>query len=209
MGFTETIRTLVRGVYALSPYAWCDFWMKKKEAQFAEGSDNFIRWRERRKATSERYILYWFFASVLLFILSPSLPTWFAVPLLLRALGVMNKELGVVVFGTCKITEGNMVAASDRTIVLALVNYLTVMLIFATVYSLVGVFEAVPDFTVGDLALWPLIQSANIQFTLSQAFTPLDQLGWFICIFQSGFCFLFGTIVISMFVSLLNVRPQS
>lgn len=57
------------------------------------------------------------------------------------------------------------------------------------------------------LPVWPLIQSMNIQFTLTSAFAPADLLSWFICLFHSGFCFMFGTIVISIFVSLLDIRP--
>ena len=57
------------------------------------------------------------------------------------------------------------------------------------------------------LPVWPLIQAMNIQFTLTSAFAPADLLSWALCLFHSGFCFMFGTIVISMFVSLLNIQP--
>lgn len=207
MQFADTVKTSIRGVYALSPYFWADTYLKRKEFENEEGTAARQVWRNRRLLLSERYIVYWLFASIVLFFLTPLLPIWVAIPLLLRALGILNKELGVILFGICKITEGTMVAATGRVIVLGLTNYLTAMGLFATVYALIGQFENIPDYTQLSLPVWPLIQSMNIQFTLTSAFAPADLLSWFICLFHSGFCFMFGTIVISMFVSLLNIRP--
>jgi hypothetical protein len=206
MQFADTVKLTIQGVYSLSPYFWADSYLKKRELAFQEGSEQQI-WRTRRLLLSERYIVYWLFAAIAFFILTPVLPGWFAIPLMLRALGILNKELGVILFGTCKITEGTMVAASGRVIVLGLVNYLTAMFLFATSYALVCSFENIPLYTQLALPVWALIQAMNVQFTLSAAFPPANLLSWFVFLFHSGFCFMFGTIVISMFVSLLNIQP--
>lgn len=207
MQFTDTVKSAIRGVYSLSPYFWVDSYLKKKELENLEGSSEQKAWRTKRLLLSERYIVYWFFGSIALFLLTPVMHAWIAIPLLLRALGILNKELGVILFGICKITEGTMVAASGRAIVLGLVNYITAMFLFASSYALLCHFSNIPEFTQLALPIWPLIQAMNIQFTLTGAFQPANLLSWFVCLFQSGFCFMFGTIVISMFVSLLNIRP--
>ena len=207
MQFADTVKLSIQGIYMLSPYFWVDSYLKKRELSFLEGSEQQKIWRTRRLLLSERYIVYWLFVAIALFILTPVLPGWLAVPLLLRALGILNKELGVILFGTCKITEGTMVAASGRVIVLGLVNYLTAMFLFASSYALICSFENIPEYTQLVLPVWALIQAMNVQFTLSAAFPPANLLTWFISLFHSGFCFMFGTIVISMFVSLLNIQP--
>ncbi len=207
MTFTDTVQACIRAIYSFSPYFWADSYLKSREFQHEVGSSAQQQWRSRRLVLSERYIVYWLFGSLILFLLSPLLSSWIAAPLLLRVLGILNKELGVILFGICKITEGTAVAASGRVIVLGLTNFLTAMMLFATSYALLGQFNDIPDYTQGALPLWPLIQAMNIHFTLSSAFQPADLLSWFLGIYQSGFCFLFGTIVISMFVSLLNIKP--
>ena len=207
MKFADTVKATIQGVYATSPYFWVDSYLKGKEFQHPEGSEQQKAWRNPRLLLSERYIVDWLFVAIALFLVTPVLSWWLAIPLLLRVLGILNKELGVILFGTCKITEGAMVAASGRVIVLGLVNYLTAMFLFASAYALIASFENIPAFTQLALPVWPLIQAMNVQFTLTSAFPPGDLLTWFICLFHSGFCFMFGTIVISMFVSLLNIRP--
>ncbi|EAR59570.1 hypothetical protein [Neptuniibacter caesariensis] len=207
MKFADTVKVAIQGVYATSPYFWADSYLKRKEQACSEASEQQKLWRTKRLLLSERYIVYWLFAAMAIFLLTPILPWWCAIPLLLRVLGILNKELGVILFGTCKITEGTMVAASGRVIVLGLVNYLTAMFLMASVYALIGSLEKIPDYAQLSLPIWSLIQAMNIQFTLTSAFPPADLKTWFICLFHSGFCFLFGTIVISMFVSLLNIKP--
>lgn len=207
MPFAELVKLIIQGIYMLSPYCWADSYLKKREFRFQEGSEEQKKWRRWRLLISEKYIVYWLFAAIALFILTPILPQWTAGLLLLRALGIINKELGVILFGTCKITEGTMVAASGRVIVLGLVNFLTGMFLFVSAYALICSFEAIPAYTERSLPLWALIQGMSVQFTLSNAFPPADLLTWFITLFHSGFCFMFGTIVISMFVSLLNIQP--
>lgn len=207
MKFADTVRSSIRAVYWLSPYCWADNYLKRQELQHDSGSTGQEQWRDSRLLLSERYIVYWMFGSVLLFLLSPLLSSWLVIPLLLRILGILNKELGVILFGICKITEGTRVAATGRAIVLALTNFVTAMMLFATCYALVGQFEGVPSYSQGALPLWPLIQAMNVQFTLANAFAPADLLSWFMSLFHSGFCFMFGTLVISMFVSLLSIKP--
>ncbi|BBB25797.1 hypothetical protein [Amphritea japonica] len=207
MQFADTVKSTIQGVYSFSPYFWVDSYLKKREFGFNEGSEDQQAWRSRRLLLSERYIVYWFFTAMALFVLTPVLPVWVAIPLLLRVMGILNKELGVILFGICKITEGTMVAASGRVIVLGLVNYLTAMFLFASSYALICSFGSIPEYTQLTLPVWPLIQAMNVQFTLTSAFPPANLMTWFVCLFHSGFCFMFGTIVISMFVSLLNIKP--
>ncbi len=207
MMFAETVKASIKGVYALSPYYWLDSYLKAKESQHDVGSVEQQKWRTKRLLLSERYIVYWLFGSIALLFLTPLLSAWFILPLLFRVLGILNKELGVILFGTCKITEGTMVAASGRVIVLGLANYLTAMFLFSSIYALAGSFDNIPQYTQLALPLWPMIQAMSIQFTLTSAFPPADLLSWGLCLIHSGFCFLFGTIVISMFVSLLNIKP--
>lgn len=207
MKFADTVKVAIQGVYATSPYYWVDRYLQAREQAYPEGSDGQQAFRTQRLLLSERYIVYWLFAAIALYLMTPVLPVWVAAPLLLRVLGILNKELGVILFGTCKITEGAMVSASGRVIVLGLTNYLTALFLLASAYALLGHFDNIPEYTQLALPVWPLIQAMNVQFTLTSAFPPANLLTWFICLFHSGFCFLFGTIVISMFVSLLNIRP--
>ena len=212
MKFADTIKSTIRGIYGLSPYCWADSYLKQREQQHPADSDEQQALRTRRLLLSERYIVYWLFGSIALFLLSPLLGQWFgpwlSAPLLLRVLGILNKELGVILFGICKITEGTFVSATGRVIVLALTNFLTAMFLFATSYALIGQFQTPPDYAVAGLPLWPLIQAMNVHFTLGSAFEPASLGSWLLSLYHSGFCFLFGTIVISMFVSLLNITPQ-
>lgn len=207
MHFADTVRASIRGIYCLSPYCWADTLLKRQESRYPEATNEQKYWRNARLQLSERYIVYWFFLAIALFLLSPLLPGWVAPLLLLRVLGILNKELGVILFGICKITEGRMVATSGRAIVLALVNFLSAVFLFATIYALAADFQNLPAYTLEPLPFWALIQAANIQFTLSTAFEPANLVSWWLCLIQSGFCFMFGTLVISMFVSLLNIRP--
>lgn len=207
MQFADTVKHLIRAVYAFSPYFWADTWLKSKEFAQPENSLERDGWRAKRLMLSERYIVYWFLGSMLLYGVSIYLPWWVALLLCFRVFGILNKELGVILFGICKITEGTKVSASGRVVLLGLVNYLTAMFLFATVYGLTASFQDIPAYTQTFVPLWPFIQAVSLQFTLSPAFIPDDLLTWMLCLYQSGFCFLFGTIVISMFVSLLNIKP--
>jgi hypothetical protein len=46
-----------------------------------------------------------------------------------------------------------------------------------------------------------------IHFTLSGAFVANDLMTWGIVTSQGAFCFAFGTMILSLFVSLLNFKP--
>ena len=202
-------RELIRWVYRLSPYCWLDSLLKRRENRCGGQPTEWNRWRERRKMTSEAYIVGWLLAAVALSVVSGwvSLPWWWCLPLLLRVLGIVNKELGVILFGICKITEGGAVAATGRTIVLALVNYLSAMFLFAASYQFSGRFAGVPAYLSEPEDPVGLVQAFNIQFTLNGPFVPADSWTLAMQSFQGLFCFMFGTMVISLFVSLLNVKP--
>lgn len=200
------VKELIRWIYALSPYFWLDRFFKHKESEFEPESDSWQRYRDKRLFLSEFYIVGWLALSVLLYAASTqvNLPVWLSVLLMLRIVGILNKELGVILFGICKITEGTAVSATGRVIVLAMVNYTTAMFLFASVYQLIGHFSDVPAY----LAVWgALIQSLQTQFALGAPFEPADAQTWWLMTSHGIFCFTFGTIVISLFVSLLNVKP--
>ncbi|MDG6778106.1 hypothetical protein QCB44_05250 [Thiomicrorhabdus sp. zzn3] len=208
MNIAAVVKELIRWIYALSPYFWLDRYFKNREFAFEPESDSWQQLRNRRLFLSEFYIVGWLVLAAGLFILSSlfSLPQWIALLLGLRIIGILNKELGVILFGICKITEGTAVSATGRVIVLAMVNYLTAMFLFAGVYQIVGAFAEVPDYLLG---AWqaPLMQAMHTQFALSPPFVPADLLTWGVLTSHGLFCFMFGTIVISLFVSLLNVKP--
>lgn len=209
----KTVETAIDKIYWLSPYRWADHYLKGCEQQHEQDPPQKKHWRDRRLLLSERYICYWLAAAVVLFMFHPLLATlgyWLMVPLLLRVFGILNKELGVALFNRCKISDGPRVAATGRTIVLALINYLTALFLMAICYALQGAasFKEVPGYQVNGVELWPLIQATKMHFSLSEAFAPLNASGWLLTLFHSGFCFLFGTLVISLFVSLLNVKPE-
>lgn len=209
MNTAELVKQLIRWVYALSPYFWVDNYYKKKEFAYEPESENWQALRNKRLFLSEFYIVGWLGLSFFLTIMTMFLDVadWLVVILLLRVFGIVNKELGVILFGICKITEGSMVSATGRVIVLAMVNFLTAMFLFASVYQISGVFDGVPAYFTGDWPVAGLIQAINVQFTMSGAFTPADSFTWWVSASQGVFCFVFGTIVISLFVSLLNVKP--
>jgi len=203
------VKQLIGWVYRLSPYFWLDNYYKKAELAFEVESESWQALRNKRLFLSEFYIVGWLALSVGLFVLTMffSFADWLVVLLLLRIFGIVNKELGVILFGICKITEGSMVSATGRVIVLAMVNFLTAMFLFASVYQISGVFEEVPAYFLGDYPIAGLIHAVNFQFTMSGAFTAGDLFTWVVGTGHGVFCFVFGTIVISLFVSLLNVKP--
>ncbi len=207
MKIAETARSIIQGIYLLSPYCWVDSYLKSREGRHATGSREQQALRDTRLELSERYIGYWLFAAIGFFLASELLPAWVAVLLLLRAVGILNKELGVVLFGICKITEGTAVSATGRVIVLALVNYLTALFLFAASYAMLGGLDGLPDYAAASERVAGLLHAAQIHFSLASSFEPATLTVAALSTLQSAYCFLFGTLVISLFVSLLSVRP--
>ena len=209
MNTAELVKKMIRWVYMLSPYFWVDNYYKQREFAYEPESTDWQALRNKRLFLSEFYIVGWLGLSVILFVMTLFLDLydWLVFLLILRIFGIVNKELGVILFGICKITEGSMVSATGRVIVLAMVNFLTAMFLFASVYQIKGMFEDVPAYFLGDYPIAGLVNAVNLQFTMSGAFTPADTFTWLVSTSQGVFCFTFGTIVISLFVSLLNVKP--
>jgi len=209
MNTAGLVKQWIRFVYSLSPYFWLDNYFKQQEFAFEAESQEWQAVRNKRLFLSEFYIVGWLVLSFLITILTVfyDLPEWLIVLFLLRIFGILNKELGVILFGTCKITEGGMVSATGRVIVLAMVNFATAMFLFASSYQIKGTFIDVPAYFMGDWPVAGIIQAFHIQFTMSGAFTPADSFSWLLTTSQGMFGFIFGTIVISLFVSLLNVKP--
>lgn len=221
MNIAKLVKQLIRLVYMISPYFWIDRYFKQQEFAFEAESEDWQAIRNKRLFLSEFYIVGWFVTSITLAVLSvfidfsgsensifnSTIATTLVVLLLLRIFGIVNKELGVILFGICKITEGSMISATGRVIVLAMVNFLTAMFLYATVYQIKGRFGDAPDFFSGENSALGLIHSVQMQFTMNGAFTSADSFTWLLTSSQGVFCFVFGTIVISLFVSLLNVKP--
>ena len=221
LNVAELVKQMIRWVYALSPYFWIDNYFKQQELAFKPESDAWQELRNKRLFLSEFYIVSWLVGSMLLVgltvginltgdadsMLNPAVVMVLVGLLLLRIFGIVNKEIGVILFGICKITEGTMVSATGRVIVLAMVNFMTALFLFATVYQLQGQFEDVPSFFAAPNSFAGLVHSVSLHFTMNGAFTPADAFTWLVSISQGIFCFAFGTIVISLFVSLLNVKP--
>jgi len=209
MNISQDTRRLIQWIYALSPYYWLDRHYRIRELDYTPESAEWQQLRDWRLTLSEWYIGGWFALALLFAIvtLRLELHEWLVPLLLLRVGGILNKELGVILFGICKITEGSAISASGRVIVIALVNYVTAMLLFAVTYQSVGVFRETPDYLARGWDWTGLIQSVNMHTTLAGPFPPADGVTWFIMSAQGIFCFMFGTIVLSLFVSLLNIKP--
>lgn len=204
MNTARIIEILVVGIYRLSPYTWIDGLLQRAERRTGPGQ--YKTWRYHVSGT---YINTWFVLSVLAWSGHDLLPAWCIWPAMLRVVGILNKEIGVVLFGRCKITPGRKVAATGRTIVLALENYTSAAFLMAFVYTKAGHF-AIPTGAADGLASGQaLIQALSIQFAMNPAFPPVDQISWSLVMFQTGFAFLFSLIVISLFVSLLEFGASS
>jgi len=209
MDTAGSVKQIIQWLYMLSPYFWVDSYFKNRELDHEPESSDWQALRDKRLFLSEVYIVGWLFVAAGLYVLSLFIEFYagLVILFLLRIFGILNKELGVILFGTCKITEGRMVSATGRVIVLAMVNFLTAMFLFATVYQVNGNFEGVPSYFMSDFPSASLIHAINMQFTMSGAFDPADSFTWLVGTGHGVFCFAYGTIVISLFVSLLSVKP--
>ena len=203
----------INAVYWASPYRWFDEILKSRQnearavRQGDEESERELFWLDRRYIFSDFYILAWLALSVGLYLAHPQLPHWAALPIALRCLGILNKELGVVIFGICKVTEGTSLSASGRVVTLALVNYLTALFCFAALHGILGVMDT-GSFADGAVPLAPLLQAMQLHFALSPAFPPVDRASYLLVSAQSAFVFFFATLIISLFVSILEHRSR-
>lgn len=203
------VKQFINFIYHLSPYFWVDNYYRNRELAYEPESNSWNKLRGKRLFLSEFYIVGWLTLSIVLYVstLYFEFSVWLVIILAIRIFGIVNKELGVILFGICKVTEGSMVSATGRVIVLAMVNYLTAMFLFASIYQIAGSFDGVPSYFVIDYPISGFIQAVNVQFTMNGAFAPDDAFTWLVTTSQGVFCFVFGTIVISLFVSLLSVKP--
>jgi len=205
MFVASTAKFIIDKLYWTSPYRWVDEWQKRLEQEARQSNQDWEKIRRRRYLLSEIYIVGWLGLAILSLILYQWLPTVLAYVLMLRVLGILNKELGVVLFGICKITEGKKVSSSGRVIMVALVNYLTVGLLFSFLYSKLGTYQ-INGTIVSPLPVqYALVQGLSVQFTLQAAYTPADPQTWLFIVGQTAFCFIFGTIILALFVSLLRL----
>jgi hypothetical protein len=128
-------KCLINAIYWLSPCRWIDEHYKKRESGIRSNSPAWKAIRRKRYLISEYYIPGWLLGSALAVFVAKDLPAWFVPLFLLRILGILDKELGVLLFGICKITEGRAISTGPRVVILALVNYATIALLFAFTYQ--------------------------------------------------------------------------
>lgn len=208
MLIAQAFKFIIDKIYWTSPYRWLDEWLKHLENRPKLSRKNWEKVRQRRYLLAEIYFILWFGLAVLFLVFNQRLSVLLVYVSLLRIIGILNKELGVVLFGICKITEGKRVSSSGRVISNAFLNYITTGLLFAFVYSKFGLYQVNATVTASLTIQQAIIQSFSMHFTLSPAFVPANTFSWIFIIGQSIFCFIFGTIIISMFVSLLNLKPE-
>ncbi len=206
-------RATINLIHWTSPYRWFDEILKSSQMAARRDSADGVEsrrelfWLRRRYILSDCYILSWLAASIIIYLLHPQLPRWMAVLIGLRCFGILNKELGVVLFGICKVTEGGDVSASGRVVTLALINYTSSLFCFAALHGMLGNIE-VQSLVDGAVPIAPLLQSIQLHFALSPAFPPVSLTGYLLVAAQSIFVFFFATIIISLFVSLLERRSR-
>src|ERR1700724_968729 len=191
------VKFLINAVYWLSPYRWIDEYYKMREGQTDCNSPAWQAIRHRRYLISEYYILGWLVGTFLAALFAKDLPAWFVFLFLLRILGILNKELGVLLFGICKITEGRDIYTAPRVVILALANYATLALLFAFTYQKISLPVA---------RCQALIQAFSVGLTFAPALPPGDDSQWFLVLLQGAACFLFLGVVITQFVSLLQLE---
>ncbi len=199
-------KLLIDKLYWTSPYRWIDEWQQTLE-RGAKTKEEFKKIRNRRYLISECYILAWFGLSILLLAINQWLPVVLVCLLVLRVIGILNKELGVVLFAICKITKGPNVSPSARVIILALINYLTAGLLFASLYAKIGSYQLDGSAIASPMPIdHAIVQSLSILFTLSPAYAPLDLQTRLLAMGESMFCYLFGILIIATFVSLIRLN---
>jgi hypothetical protein len=199
---------LIDKFYWTSPYRWLDEWQNRLEKRAGSKEDR-KKIRRLRYLSSECYILGWLGLSILFLMINPLLPTVLVYFLMLRVIGILNKESGVVLFGICKITPRQKVSSPARVIILALVNYLTSGFLFASLYAKVGSYQLDNSAIVSPLPIdYAIVQALSILFTLSPAYDPLDLQTKVLTISESIFCYLFGILIITTFVNLIRLSSS-
>ena len=204
----RTAKFIINMLYWTSPYRWLDEWQKRLEQKAKKSGKDWRKIRQRRYWITDVYFIGWLGFAILCLVLHKWLPMFLAYVLMLRVVGILNKELGVVLFGICKITEGKGVSSSGRVIVNALCNYLTAALLFAFLYNKSGSYQIDATTTVSPLPIqYAVAQAFSVHFTLAPAYAPTDPRTWLLTTGQAAFCFLFGAIILSLFVSLVSLKP--
>lgn len=195
---------IIKIYFYISPYTWIDFLLRRKQYRYRGNQEQHKRWKEFRYWFSEIYAGLFAVMSGVLFCLSSHLGEWVAWFLLLQIFWILNKEFGVIIFGICNVTEGKAVSRSERVITMALINFFGALIAFACVYAVLGRFNGVQEFE--GIRFWALQQALQMHFTLSPAFEPIDAVSRTLIGLHGAFSFLFATIIISIFVSLINLR---
>lgn len=202
ISISNIIKYLITLFHWTSPYKWIDYTLEQKEKK----SHCPEKIKTLRYRISEIYILGWLGLSIMFLLIHQLIPLPFIYFLMLRVVGILNKELGVVLFGTSKITKGNNVSHHARVIILAFVNYLTVGLLFALLYTKIGIYE----FSVSALSLkQAVLQSLSILFSFAPTYDPKDLFTKYVIVAESGFCFIFAILIISTFIGLIQLNSDT
>ena len=203
---------IVTTIYNISPYRILDrrYEAQQKAAIVNQDCTEENRMIVKRYSLSEYYIVGWFGLSILLLAINELLPALLVYILMWRVIGILSKEVCVVLFKKCKITEGNNVSSPGRVIVLAFINYVTSGLLFALLYTKEGQYQIDPDTVVTTLPIGEaILQGLSIPFTFSPAYEPLNFNAHLITIAQSGFSFVFVGLVIAVFVGLIGLKSKA
>lgn len=200
------LRGFIEGLYWWSPYRWLDAACAARE-QAASDPATAETLRQRRYLISECYIAGWLVLAAMAMVEAPALPAWIAYPAALRIIGILNKEAGIVLFGTCKITPGRVISNFERILPIALCNYLQSCLLFALLYTKLGHY-AVNGAQASLDVPHAMVQAFSMHFFMIGPALPAndDLPGWWLIIAQGVFCFLFSTLVISLFISSLKLE---
>lgn len=190
-------------LYSLSPYKWVDACLRKKEARHPEESEAWKSVRHWRYCAAEIYILLWLVIGVCLCLHPPPLEgallNLMVSACLLRAIGILNKELCVVLFGSCKINVGREVSTPARIVLLGLANYATISFLFAVIYQAV---KSMPP------GANPVIQSLSVSLAFGPAFEPSGTAAWGWVCAHGVVNFLFVGLILVQFISLLQLVPD-
>jgi hypothetical protein len=208
MFVAEALKTTIDALYWLSPYRWLDERLKSRQ-QSAGSDDAAAAIEQRRYRFSELYICGWFVASLVCVAFSAQLPQFVIVIFALRILGMVNKEAGVVLFGICKISPDRTLSNPGRVIPLALCNYFTAGMLFSVLYTKIGTYAVGSSQSALDIK-HALVQAMSLHFfMLGPAFSANDDLtGWSLIIAQGIFCFLFGTMIVTVFIATLQFKSR-
>jgi hypothetical protein len=208
--FVELVaKHTISAINEASPYRWLDKRYEKKQKSETDQTKK-KELENHRLLVSELYIVGWFGLALLLIAINQWLPILLVYFLMLRIIGILNKEIGVVVFKIGKISEGDGLSSPGRVIVLLFINYLTAGMLYALLYTKQGQFQLGSTATVSSLPTGEaILQSLSILLTFNPIYAPQDFYSNVLTLSQSAFSFVFVILIISSFVSVIRFNAKS